>query len=164
MGGNEGRGEGRLDQQHIFWSLWPSVNNRAFVRATSAGHTGGVTVFFFSAIKGLTSRDRIRRCAKRVMKEGGEGQSPHFGGKKTRLRSSLLEGTGTYSVWFNQSSKWVESHGAAWKKKPWENFAFCIFMASWTSHKSCSTPNTAVSQNFVGVLTVYGHLISLHHS
>ncbi len=62
-------------------------------------------MFFLFANKGLTSRDRSR-CAKGVMKEGC-GATSTYG--KNRLRSSLLEGTGSYSVSSNQSNKWVES-------------------------------------------------------
>lgn len=55
----------------ITLTLW---NNKPFVQTTSADHTGGSVlgfcILFLLANKGLTSNNRIRRCAKRVEKEG----------------------------------------------------------------------------------------------
>ena len=99
-------GEGRrLDQQNIFWSLWPCETISLLYSLKEA--CWGI---FLLAITGLTSRDRIQRCAKRVMKEGCRAITTTF--EKNKLRSSFLEGTGTSSASSNQSNEWVESHGA----------------------------------------------------
>lgn len=73
MGGSRGLGGGVFGSKKSFLITLTLWNNKPFVQTTSADHTGGSVlgfVVFLLTFKGLTSNDRIRRCAKRVGKEG----------------------------------------------------------------------------------------------
>lgn len=138
----------------ITLTLW---NNKPFVPAVSAGRTMG-GVHFLVAIKGLTSRDRID-LVKGWWKEGC-GAIITF--VKNKLRSSRLEGTGTYFVSSNQSNEWVESHGAG-KKTFREVYTFYSKLFMVLTSAATYRRSWFAEFLFVGILTVYGHLISLHH-
>lgn len=82
-----------------------------------------VRVVFLLAIKGLTSRDRTRRCAKRVMKEGC-GAIATFG--KNKLRDPAFWRRQALILYhpINQINDW---NPTALGKKVWENLVFYIF-------------------------------------
>lgn len=95
--------------------------------------------------------------------ERGVGAISTFG--KNKLGSSLLEGTGTYTVSSNQSHKWVESHSAEQKNKKKSSEKSLDSDIFYSKLLELLSPVANVFLwTSLSILTVYGHLFSLHHS